>query len=222
LRYARSLHPTALRAVHFVLDPHRADHLRQQWLRAGRGVPLDLVDCPDRRIEQAAGELAAREARPPGTYVTIVLPRRSTPAWLGRLLHDRTAENIARQVSRIPRTAATIIPFDVSAKVEMLHERPAGPQPAVGLADTVVAAHHPDSAAPGHSPVSHRRATVTGRVHSLEIRPVEHNSVLACTIAAASGEVTALSTAAVTYRASDLAATSGCTARSALTEAKRS
>jgi hypothetical protein len=46
LRYARSLHPTALRAVHFVTDQPRADHLLQQWLRADRGVPLDLVDCP--------------------------------------------------------------------------------------------------------------------------------------------------------------------------------
>jgi amino acid transporter len=194
LRYARSLHPTALQAVHFVLDPQQADHLRQQWLQAGQDVPLDLVDCPDRRIEQAAGELAARQASQPGTYVTIVLPRRSTPAWLGRLLHDRTAEKIARQVSRIPRTAATIIPFDVNAKIEMLHERLAGPQPAAGLADTVIAAHHAGGASPGpgRSPVSHRQATVTGRVHSLEIRPVEHSSILACTITGASGEVTAL------------------------------
>jgi len=66
LRYARSLHPTALRAVHFVTDQPRADHLLQQWLRADRGVPLDLVDCPHRRIERAArrtrrqGDLPAR------------------------------------------------------------------------------------------------------------------------------------------------------------------
>src|SRR6266487_2749348 len=75
LRYARSLHPTALRAVHFVVDQPRADHLRQQWLRADRGIPLDLVDCPDRRIERAASDLVIRETGQPGTHVTIVLPR---------------------------------------------------------------------------------------------------------------------------------------------------
>ncbi len=35
LRYARSLHPTELRAVHFVIDRTRADQLLKQWLRAG-------------------------------------------------------------------------------------------------------------------------------------------------------------------------------------------
>jgi len=38
----------------------------------------------------------------------------------------------------------------------------------------------------------YRRATVVGRVHSIEIRPVERNFVLACTIADTSGEFTAL------------------------------
>ena len=49
---------------------------------------------------------------------------------------------------------------------------------------------------PGAIPISllttYRRATVAGRVHSIEIRPVERNFVLACTIADTSGELTAL------------------------------
>ncbi len=127
LRYARSLRPTALRAVHFVTDQQRADHLLQQWVHADRGIPLDLVDCPHRRIERAAGELAAKEACQPGTYLTVLLPRRSTRPLLGRLLHDRTADKIAGVVSRIPRSAAMIIPFDVTARVEVLHEPQASP-----------------------------------------------------------------------------------------------
>src|SRR5205823_14165530 len=54
LRYARGLRPTSLRAVHFVLDQSRASELREQWLRADRGIPLDLVDVPDRRLVRAA------------------------------------------------------------------------------------------------------------------------------------------------------------------------
>jgi hypothetical protein len=68
----------------------------------GPGHPLDLVDCPDRRIDRAAGELVARQHNHPGAHVTVVLPRRSSPPLLGRLLHDRTADKIARLVSRIP------------------------------------------------------------------------------------------------------------------------
>ena len=36
------------------------------------------------------------------------------------------------------------------------------------------------------------RATVEGRVHSVEIRPVERSCVLACVVADATGELTAL------------------------------
>jgi hypothetical protein len=49
---------------------------------------------------------------------------------------------------------------------------------------------------PGVVPISslttYRRATVAGRVHSIEIRPVERDFVLACTTADISGELTAL------------------------------
>jgi amino acid transporter len=198
LRYARSLHPTALRAVHFVTDQPRADHLLQQWLRADRGVPLDLVDCPHRRIERAAGELAAKETCQPGTHVTVLLPRRGTRPLLGRLLHDRTADKIAGVVSRIPRSAAMIIPFNVTARVEVLHEHQAVPNGKAkpGLAHAAVRDHDQPAGPLGVIPISslttYRRATVAGRVHSIEIRPVERNFVLACTIADTSGELTAL------------------------------
>ncbi len=196
LRYARSLHPTALRAVHFVVDQPRADHLRQQWLRADRGIPLDLVDCPDRRIERAASDLVIRETCQPGTHVTVVLPRRSYPPLLGRLMHDRTADKIARVTSRIPRSAATIIPFDVTAQVEVLPARQARPAAKRVPHDAAAPEHRRPGAPSGVTPISalssHGRALVAGRVHTVKIKPVEQNSILACTIADASGELTAL------------------------------
>jgi len=189
LRYARSLRPTMLRAVHFVLDQQRAGHLHEQWLRAHRDIPLDLVDCPDRRIDRAAGELAARQAAQPGTHVTVVLPRRSTAPLLGRLLHDRTADKIARLVSRIPGSAATIIPFDVSARIGK-GERQAGTAPAAAPAD--LAAHGLHGVTPASHVAPRRRVTVDGRVHTVEIRQARDSCILACTITDASGQVTAL------------------------------
>ena len=123
LRYARSLRPTSIRAVHFVIDSVRADKLREKWTRADRGVTLDFIDVSDRRLTRAAAELVEREIADPGTHVTVVLPRRSYSALLGRLLHDRTADKIAAVVSRIPRSAATIIPYDVESRVRVLQER---------------------------------------------------------------------------------------------------
>jgi amino acid transporter len=123
LRYARSLRPTTIRAVHFVIDNVKAEKLREKWTRADRGVPLDFIDVSDRRLTRAAAELVERETAEPDTHVTVVLPRRSYSALLGRLLHDRTADKIAAVVSRIPRSAATIVPYDVDSRVRVLHER---------------------------------------------------------------------------------------------------
>jgi amino acid transporter len=158
LRYARSLRPTQIRAVHFVIDSVRAERLREKWTRADRGVALDFIDCPDRRLTKAATDLAEREIEDAGTHVTVILPRRSYSPLLGRLLHDRTADKIAAAVSRIPRSAATIVPYDVPSRVAVLQARQAakagraaapaaaaadaaGPNgPAAGLADSDLAA----------------------------------------------------------------------------------
>jgi amino acid transporter len=123
MRYARSLRPTTLRAVHFVIDTAEADALREEWTRADRGIVLDFIDCPDRRLTRAAAELVSAEAAEPGTHVTAVLPRRSYSPLLGRLLHDRTADKIAAVVSRIPHCSATIVPFDVRNRLEVLRAR---------------------------------------------------------------------------------------------------
>ena len=125
LRYARSLRPTQIRAVHFVIDSLRAEKLREKWMRADRGVALDFIDCPDRRLIKAATDLAEREIEDTGTHVTVILPRRSYSPLLGRLLHDRTADKIAAAVSRIPRSAATIVPYDVPSRVAVLQARQA-------------------------------------------------------------------------------------------------
>jgi amino acid transporter len=198
LRYARGLRPTGLRAVHFVIDQNQADKLRDDWLRADRGIPLDFVDCADRRLTRATAELVAREASHEGTHVTVVLPRRSYSPLLGRLLHDRTADKIARVVSRIPHSAATIIPFDVQARVEVLAERQAGREAKMPLptADPNVKEHQQPTVPSGVTPIASiatpGRATVEGRVRSVEIRPVERSCVLACVVADATGELSAL------------------------------
>jgi amino acid transporter len=124
LRYAKSLRPTAVRAVHFAIDNEKAERLRAAWL-PDRSVSLEFVDCPDRRLTRCAADLVSREAEPEGTQVTAILPRRSFAPLLGRLLHDRTADKIAGVVSRVPNAAATIIPFDVQNRIRVLEEREA-------------------------------------------------------------------------------------------------
>ncbi len=116
VRYARSLKPHTLQAVHFVLDDRKADEISLQWQQnpAFDDVPLELVDCPDRRLPNAALEYAVRMTVRPDIELTLLLPRRAYSGFLGRLLHDQTAEKIAAPISQLQRVVATIVPFDVS------------------------------------------------------------------------------------------------------------
>jgi amino acid transporter len=149
LRYARSLRPTSLRAVHFAIDSVRADILLEKWLRADRGIVLDFVDCSDRRLAHAAAELVRAEAELPGVQVTVILPRRSFSPLLGRFLHDRTADKIAGAVSRIPDAAATIVPFDVHNRLEQLQQKAAARAAADTSDKASRPAEAPDTVAPG-------------------------------------------------------------------------
>ncbi len=156
MRYARSLRPTTLRAVHFVIDTAEADMLREEWTRADRGIVLDFIDCPDRRLARAAVELVSAEAAVPGSHVTAVLPRRSYSPLLGRLLHDRTADKIAAVVSRIPHCAATIVPFDVRNRLEVLRTKQGN-----GINGKITAPAN-GTAAPDGKAVPDGKAAITG------------------------------------------------------------
>ena len=144
LRYGRSLRPSDLTAVHFMIDDAYADQLCRRWAELGIATPLTIVDCPDRRLTRCAGEFvlealgrqrstARLRAGKGQAGVTVLLPRRSYAPLLGRLLHDRSADRIARVISRIPAAAATIIPYDVGSRIRQTLPR----HPDEGLARAV-------------------------------------------------------------------------------------
>jgi amino acid transporter len=218
IRYARGLRPTSMRAVHFVIDTAHAEKLREKWVQYGEEVPLEMIDTPDRRVTRAAAELVVKEAAAEGTNVTVVLPRRSFSPLLGRLLHDRTADQLSAVVSRIPNCAATIVPFDVESRVAVLHARQAATQSATPASGEAVLAQREAvvlngkagklaAAAAGTGPrpalpdgvtaigdlgAGGSRTVIEGRVLSVEIRPVEQNCVFECTIDDGTGLLTVM------------------------------
>jgi hypothetical protein len=185
LRYGKSLRPDSVTAVHFVIDTAATERLRARWEELGMTTRLRLVDVPDRRIARAAATLVTDTiAAKPNTGVTVLLPRRSYAPALGRLLHDRTADRIARVVSRIPQAAATIVPYDVqsrirdmlpqlpeermTAPVERLIARLSGNKPG----DAVSAYEHPASE-PGTTPLGAVQpdtlVTIDGRLREITL-----------------------------------------------------
>jgi amino acid transporter len=209
LRYGRSLRADELTAVHFMIDSAHAALLRKRWDHFDIKAPLRVIDCPDRRLTRAAKELAvtARDEYP-DTHVTMLLPRRNFAPFLGRLLHDRTADSIAQAISQIPDASATIVPYDVQSRIREAFpdlfeeritrelekvgahiterdqrdiesfERPA-PPPAVITVEGLI---------PGH------RATVEGRVGEVDENLSHGKTVRVVTVSDDSGDLRVLFT----------------------------
>lgn len=190
VRYARSLNPRSIHAVHFVLDDRKAELIKKQWM-SNHGVddvPIEFIDCPDRRLPNAAVDYAIRATQKPDVELTLLLPRRAYRGFLGRLLHDQTAEAIARPISQLPRVVATIVPFDIDKIISGHHHtqhapeavevesKPEVPQRAQSnwLQSADAISHYEEKVTPIGKISWRKRAHVTGRVTA--IRPAAMDS----------------------------------------------
>ncbi|MGH9064760.1 MAG: amino acid permease [Acidimicrobiales bacterium] len=203
IQYARTLHPDELRAVHFVIDRQAADRLKASWERLGlpEDVILDLRDCPSRRLLRDALVLVAETLSGGDTEVSVLLPRRAYARGWSRLLHDRTADRIAGQVSRLPHANATIVPFQVEEDPLEKGRVPDGPRgparPRPGRDGRSAAAGHGATArppVPGTVPISEvrwrQRAKVAGRVRSVQVQPWGDTPRFTATVVDDSGGLT--------------------------------
>jgi hypothetical protein len=186
IRYARSLKPRNLSAVHFVIDDRRAEQIQKAWAESDAldDVTLELIDCPDRRLANAALDYSIRMTEKPDVELTLLLPRRAYSGFLGRLLHDQTAEDIAAPISQLPRVVATIVPFDVeriaSGKTSFLPAAPVTPAAPVSVPRTIQkvapvdiepVSHYAENVTPIGKIEWRKRAQVQGRVTSIKAAP---------------------------------------------------
>ena len=187
VRYARSLKPHKIQAVHFVIDDRHAEEIQEAWAasEALEDVRLELIDCPDRRIANSAVDYAIRKTEKPDVELTLLLPRRSYSRFLGRLLHDQTAEAIAAPISQLKRVVATIIPFDVNSitsgasvvqpintpvKVASVAKPVAVPAARTDMPYTPIS-HYAENITPIGEVQWRKRAHVQGRVTALSTAP---------------------------------------------------
>jgi amino acid transporter len=200
LQLARSLATgTSVRVVHFSIDEERAERLRQAWSRLTVvSTQLQVIECPDRRLERAVTELAADLASDGETEVLIILPRRASRGPVGKLLHDHTAERIVTAVSALQHVSATIAPFDVRPLIESRRNRAS--RNAV-LAGSAVAEEPkeprredrfdavPDTSTIGS--IQHRQRTrVVGRVRAVSVQPWSGVPTFECTLVDGTGALT--------------------------------
>jgi len=185
IQYARSLMPDDLRAVHFAVDSARAAHLRQTWSRLGLSrVPLDVVECPDRRITRAAVELVAEAVADGDTEVSVLLPRIEHNRLWHKLLHDQTADRIAEAVSEVAHANVTFVPFHLGKKRVTIEREPAKrhrpPKSEAAAKPSAVAV--PEGCVEIDELGPRQRAAVVGRVHQMRVKARSDVPTLECTL----------------------------------------
>jgi amino acid transporter len=202
IQYARTLTPDELRAVHFVVDDDAAARLAAEWRRLGLSrVPLELVAAPDRRLTRTAVEHVARELSDGETEVSVLLPDRKYNGLWHRILHDRTAEAIQAEVSKLPHANVTTVPFhfDVWMSEETLAIVPPVHRGRIaeGNDETAAAQQRPP-----HDDVStvtaieavrwRDRVRVRGQVQSMRVAPQSDVATLECVIDDGTGTLLAV------------------------------
>lgn len=190
-----------------MVDHQRAEELTEAWQRFGLArVPLELVECPDRRLTRAAVETVARELADGETEVSVLLPDRMYGTLWRRILHDQTAEAIARDVSRLPHANVTTVPFHLESR-RRFHRRD-GLTPIGALAgdgkSAAPAAPPTAVAAPAATPTPEPDGTgstkigsvrwrqhvrVAGRVESMRVLPIAGVQTLECTLTDGTGRL---------------------------------
>jgi amino acid transporter len=189
VRYARTLNARKISAVHFVIDDRRAAEIQAAWAASDAvdDVELELIDCPDRRLPNAALDYAIRMTEQADVELTLLLPRRSYSGFLGRLLHDQTAEDIAAPISQLSRVVATIMPFDVSKMISgkslvidgHKHDSLVAPKPVATKVEVKSAiaqsiepiSHYAENITPIGNIVWRKRAHIQGQVTSIRTAP---------------------------------------------------
>ena len=125
IQYARTLHPDRLDAVHIAVDEQHAKELSKEWSNLPlKQISLDVRECPDRRINRTVLEVVSELAADGQTEVTILIPRREYRSAWHRLLHDHTADGIAKALGDVPHANVTFVPYHLTrtSKGQHIHK----------------------------------------------------------------------------------------------------
>ena len=202
IQYARALTPDDLRAVHFDLDPIKTEDLTAAWRDLGFSrLPLDIVECSDRRIPRAAAELVATAVADGETEVSVLVPRRQYTHFWHRFLHDRTADAITQALAVLPHSNVTIVPYHLGSQPDLYpptdeprpHDGPARRDGNTSAIKTTLAELALPADCTPIADVQYRQhARVAGRIHTMRVQPHGGVASLECTLVDETGGITLL------------------------------
>jgi amino acid transporter len=205
IQFGRSLNPSELRAVHFVIDDQRAEELSDAWREHGlANIPLELVDCPDRRLSRTALTTVAQSLADGQSEVCVVVAERRYGGFWRRILHDQTADTLARDISRLPHANVTTVPFHLG-KDDVTIRANGHADPATAKATTTVGARlrrSSNGGAPAAAPAERtdgsvaiadvrwrQHVKVSGSVRAVKVQPLAGVAALECTLTDDTGAI---------------------------------
>ncbi|MBI2041521.1 MAG: hypothetical protein HYT20_00695 [Candidatus Nealsonbacteria bacterium] len=110
VRFAKSLYPTRLRAVHIAIDADATEKLKNNWDNYLKDVPLDIVPSEYRDlVEPLLLYLAETEKRWPDESLIVVIPTLVCHHFWEHLLHDASAQHIRKKIEQDVRNHAQIL-----------------------------------------------------------------------------------------------------------------
>lgn len=112
INYAQSLGVADTRVVSFAFDADEARRFRDEYVRAGLTVPLDLSDAPYRDIGAPLLAYLRTLTAEPGTVVNVVMPEIVVRGW-ARLLHNQRALYIKRRLLFEPEVILSSVPYQL-------------------------------------------------------------------------------------------------------------
>ena len=208
MQFGRALRPDELRAVHFVVDQDHADRLAEDWRTHGlANMSLELIDCPDRRLAKSAVVTVAHELSSGDSEVCVLLPERMFNGAWHRILHDQTAESMAREIARLPHANVTTVPFhfDEPTEAAIVHPETNGngkngnggtgngkaPRSTIvlGGGGVAVAECRDNGTTPIGSVRWREQVCIRGRVQALRIEPLAGSPSVECTVVDETGSV---------------------------------
>ena len=200
VQYARTLGGDDLRAVHFDLDAWKTDRLIDDWQKLGLSkFPLDIIECPDRRVPRAALELAHELTVDRRTEVSVLIPRREYTKRWHRMLHDHSSSPIAAALADISHCNVTFVPYVVGSRSANEADHDESPPSGLngnGNGHVGARSQHIDSGSlPGdrtriNELSTRERASVAGRVRSVRVQPWSGTPSLELTLADETGSIT--------------------------------
>jgi amino acid transporter len=92
LRYAESIAPGNVTAVHISMDEEQTAKVRAKWAKWGGDTPLVVLDSPYRSlVRPLVRYLDEVDRRWDNDVITVILPQFIPARWLHNILHNQTA-----------------------------------------------------------------------------------------------------------------------------------